>query len=424
MKKRILPLILLTSLLLCAVLLPASAAMLSSGVSVLASDATLLKSGYIGKTVSFTQTDFKQALGAPKIDTVTITALPKEEEGQLKLASSLVAKGQTISGAVLDLLKFVPANNTVTEAHFAFTAGNLAGGAEIPCTIRLLEKKNEAPTLAPVQASAVETQKGISVFGTLSAHDPEGDKLHFRVVSYPKHGTLCLTDASTGEYRYTPAAGYTGRDSFTYVVRDEYGNYSGVGTLSLTVKGRNSTLVYADMKENRSELAAIVLTDSGIVLGRLSGDNLYFDPEETVSRGDFVVMAMKAAGISPAEGLIETCFDDNDKIPVSIRPYIATAQSLGFVNGTFNGTGLYFESERPVLRSEAAVILCNILGCEKSLDKQVFAAGETVPVWAADSVCTLYHLGALQKQSTGGLGANEKLTRGDAATMLYTVMKK
>lgn len=424
MKRKILPLLLALVLLSGAILIPCAASVLCSGVLPLAQEATLIKSGYIGQPVSFTQADFKQALGTPKLDTVTITTLPKEEDGHLKLASSRIQAGQTISYAVLDLLKFAPASKEITEAHFSFTAGSAAGGAEIGCTIRLLEKKNEAPTLGSEAPLSVETQKGISLYGTLSATDPEGDMLLYRVVSYPKHGKLSLTDMSCGEYRYTPDASFVGRDSFTYVVRDEYGNYSGVGMVALTVKSRNSNLVYTDMKDCPAELAALVLTDYGIVLGRLSGDGLYFDPEQTVSRGDFVVMAMKAAGISPVEGLTETCFDDNEKIPVSIRGYIATAQDLGFVHGSFNGEGLYFEPDRPILRAEAAVILCHVLGCELASDRQVFAADETVPCWAADAMATLYHMGALDKAASGSLDATGELTRGDAAAMLYRIMKK
>lgn len=428
MKRKALPLILCLVLLLCSIPVTAFATLLSPAVEVLAKDATLVKSGYLGQSVAFSASDFKEALGTSELSVVTVTSLPDEKAGVLKLASSRVEKGQSISVAVLDMLKFLPVNDAVTDASFTFTAGTAAGGAEILCEIHLLEKKNEAPSLYSLDNLSVETQKGISYFGTLSASDPEGDALHFRVISYPKYGTLTLIDAALGEYRYTPASGFTGKDSFTFVVRDEYGNYSAPTAVSIRVSRRDSTLVYADMKDNAACLASLILTERGLMLGRLSGDNLYFDPEETVSRGDFAVMAMKAAGVSAIEGLTDTCFDDNADIPDEIRPYIATAQLLGFVNGSFNGEGLYFEAERPITRAEAAVILCNVLGLEAS-DEAVSAMakvseGESIPSWATPAFSALYAEGALFRCEDGLFNAKGSLSRADAAQMLYAVMKK
>ncbi|MBQ8908434.1 MAG: cadherin-like domain-containing protein [Clostridia bacterium] len=428
MKRKALPLILCLVLLLCSIPVTAFATLLSPAVEVLAKDATLVKSGYLGQSVAFSASDFKEALGTSELSVVTVTSLPDEKAGVLKLASSRVEKGQSISVAVLDMLKFLPVNDAVTDASFTFTAGTAAGGAEILCEIHLLEKKNEAPSLYSLDNLSVETQKGISYFGTLSASDPEGDALHFRVISYPKYGTLTLIDAALGEYRYTPASSFTGKDSFTFVVRDEYGNYSAPTAVSIRVSRRDSTLVYADMKDNAACLASLILTERGLMLGRLSGDNLYFDPEETVSRGDFAVMAMKAAGVSAIEGLTDTCFDDNADIPDEIRPYIATAQLLGFVNGSFNGEGLYFEAERPITRAEAAVILCNVLGLEAS-DEAVSAMakvseGESIPSWATPAFSALYAEGALFRCEDGLFNAKGSLSRADAAQMLYAVMKK
>ena len=339
MKRKLLPLFLLPVVLLGVLILPSGAEQLTIGVSNLSEDVALIKSGYIGCSVSFCENAFKQALGAPKISTITVTSLPEAGSGTLFLSSSRVSKNQNIDASVISLLKFVPSSETVEEASFTFTADNLAGGAEVPCRIRLLPKKNEAPTASESSVS-VSTQAGISVFGTLGAKDPEGDPLLFRITAFPDNGTLTLLDRTTGEYRYTPVGGFSGKDSFSYVVRDEYGNYSKESTVKITVSKRTSSLVYEDIAGTKTELAAISLTDKGIFLGRLSGDGIYFDPSSTVTRGDFTVMAMKAAGVSPHEGLTQTFFDDDSEIPESIKGYIATAQKMGFINGSFNGDGL------------------------------------------------------------------------------------
>lgn len=413
--KKLLPLFLSLVILLGLVVLPSSAEPLSDGATLFSEDATLIKSGYLGETVKFRLSDFKQALGTGKVSAIVVTSLPDESTGTLFLSSSRLVKGQSIPSSAIDLLKFVPATSTVTESGFTFTAGNAGGGAELKCIIRLLEKKNEAPTVSEDASLSVTTQKGISYFGTLSAADPEGDSLYFRITSYPKRGTLALLDSETGEFRYTPTDGYKGKDSFSYVVRDEYGNFSTEQTVSVKVKNRTSSLVYEDVAGTDTELAAISLTDEGIILGRLSGDGMYFDPENPVSRGDFTVMAMKIAGVSPIPGLYDTCFDDNDSIPTSVRRYIATAQIKGYINGSFDGTGLYFKADEPVTKAEAAVIVCNILGIKTVDSEPVFASDASVPTWAVPALNALYEM------DVPVMGAEEDMTRADAVKMLYRI---
>ncbi len=421
MKRKILPIFLAIVMLSAAVFLPCAAEKLTSGASELAKDTVLIKSGYLGETLKFCENDFKTALGASKIPSITITSLPDEKTGTLYLASSRLSNGQNIAASVLDLLKFIPKDRSVEEACFTFTAENLAGGAEIPCRIRLLDKKNEAPTIGNTSLS-VATQRDISYYGTLGGTDPEGDALYFRVTAYPKHGTLTVLDAATGSFRYTPTEGYTGKDKFSYVVRDEYGNFSKEERISVTVKKRSSELVYEDIAGSETELAAIALTDAGIMLGRLSGDGMYFDKDVAISRGEFTVMAMKAAGILPTEGLTATFFDDDENIPSSIKGYIATAQAKGFINGTFDGTGLYFEADRDITKAEAAVILCRVMNLSGGDKTAVFAGEDDVPVWAENAVATLYTLGVMESVSTGVWNASDALTRGEGARMLYALM--
>lgn len=424
MKRKLLPLILALAMLLGIVFLPSGAEQLTTGVSELSEDICLIKSGYIGQAVTFTENDFKQALGAPKISTVTVTSLPESKSGTLFLSSSRVSKSQNIDAGILSLLKFVPADETVEEASFTFTADNLAGGAEITCRIKLLPKKNQAPSTKDASVS-VSTQSGIALYGVLGASDPEGDALMFRITSYPDHGTLTLVDKSLGEYRYTPVGSYSGKDSFSYVVRDEYGNYSREKTVSITVKKRTSSLVYEDIAGTETELAAISLTDAGVFLGRLSGDGIYFDPAATITRGEFTVMAMKVAGIKARTDLRQTFFDDDAEIPDSIKGYIATAQHMGLINGSFDGTGLYFEPNRAVTRAEAAVILCNVMDLSAGDSQMVFKDySDDVPVWAENAVTTLYTLGLMSSVDGSIWNARESLSKADAALMLYGVMEK
>ena len=58
-------------------------------------------------------------------------------------------------------------------------------------------------------------------------------------------------DASTGTISYTPDAGYTGPDSFTYTVDDTDGDTSNVGTVTVTVTDPGAPLTVARSEERR-----------------------------------------------------------------------------------------------------------------------------------------------------------------------------
>lgn len=93
---------------------------------------------------------------------------------------------------------------------------------------------NTAPTATDQSVSvAYETAKAITLAGT----DPESDPLSFVTTSSPAHGTLSGTAPNLS---YTPAAGYSGPDSFTFTASD--GVLSDTGTVSITVAGPVATV--------------------------------------------------------------------------------------------------------------------------------------------------------------------------------------
>ncbi|MBM2617302.1 tandem-95 repeat protein [Actinoplanes sp. LDG1-06] len=86
----------------------------------------------------------------------------------------------------------------------------------------------------PTAAADTATTKGgtavdIAVLGNDT--DPEGGALTLLSVGTPGHGTATIVD---GKVRYTPATGFSGDDTFTYVVRDAAGN-TVTGTVTVAV---------------------------------------------------------------------------------------------------------------------------------------------------------------------------------------------
>ncbi|MBO5052577.1 MAG: S-layer homology domain-containing protein [Clostridia bacterium] len=405
--------------------LPAAAyTRISYGADHLADQAELIKTALRGDPFTFSETDFKQALGVTRIENVTVLSLPPATDGVLKLRDTPVARGQIIACKELDKLTFTPATESMESTSFSFCVNSAAGTTALTCTLRTAERVNYAPTVAGLNEAAlsVHTQKEIGVYGQMKAEDPEGDALTYLILTYPEKGTLTVLDSARGEFRYVPQAGHTGSDHFSYVARDAYGNYSGIADMRITVSARKSSLVYADMEGHAAYNAALAMAEGNIMLGSLEGDHMYFHPEEEVSRGEFLVMAMKSAGIKPAAGVTETWFDDDASIPSSIKGYVATAQLYGYVNGSFDGTGLYFNADKSITRAEAAVMLNNILGAATPAVLPTIADAADIPGWARDAIYALYDVEIFTVSADGALSPTAAMTRADTAGALYALM--
>ena len=419
MKKRILCVLLAVLFTFSIATYASAATLLTSGSAVLAEKSGMIKGGIAGERVAFSAADFKQALGSTRFGSITLTALPDADCGVLYFGESPATEGMTVPRASLSALSFVPKEKGIKEAAFRFTAEGCLGGAEMVCTVRFAEKVNEAPTVNEAGAfCSVSTFTSQSVSGRLSARDPEGDALEFIVIEYPDHGALSMTDPALGDFLYTPTAGYAGEDGFTFVVRDAYGNYSHPSTVEVTVSKNRTGLVFADLADAEA-LPAIALGDAGIMTGTLVGDGMYFSPGEAVSRGEFLVMAMKASGMTARTGLLYTVFDDDAEIPDGLRPYVATAQEAGIVWGELTERGLTFSANEEITRGEAAILLARCLGLKS---EGGVTLSEAMPSSVGGATAALVSAGIYPRDDDGLLSVSEPLSRAAAAEMLYAAM--
>nr|MBE6545621.1 hypothetical protein [Oscillospiraceae bacterium] len=421
--KKLLSLLITASIITSIICLTAisASAYFGHGARVVASGVNMIKTGLIGQKICFTDGDFKSALTLSDFDTITITEIPSSTEGTLLLSGRRVGKGRVIKRKNLGALVFIPASDSVSECSFKFTVDGYAGGAEIECILKFIDKVNYAPEALgdSMGAANITTQEAISFFGNLDAHDPEGDEIEYIIVTYPKKGVLTLTEKDSGRYQYTPTAGYTGKDKFTYVARDEYGNYSEPMTVSVKVSERMCDTVYRDMVEREEYNAAVAMTAMGIMSGRQVGDDLYFEPDETVSRAEFVAMAMKCAGLRADSTLTSTYFDDDADISPSLKGYIATAQRIGIITGDFKDGKLLFSPDEEITRYEAAKILATLIGSDGEGEESVFAADSNIPVWARAGVYAMCSLGVFDAEDSATL--SESITRADVAEYLYKI---
>lgn len=388
---------------------------LSPGLACLSSACDMIRTGLVSTEIAFTSEAFADAIGyTPR--SVTITSLPPARDGTLYFGTMPVSVNQKITGSNLSLLRFVPTDGCESSS-FRFRGDNEYSHN---CTLRFTRTVNQAPSTENGNTVMVWTQQNIGVWGKLPGTDPEGDALRFEIVSYPQSGLITLTDPASGSYRYIPYDGVLGTDSFSYQVRDSYGNYSPVRTMEVSIDRPACEIVFADMTDHWAQNAAVVMVADTAMEVFSQGGEIYFRPDEAVTREEYLVTVMKALGAGDVEPC-STVFADTADMTPSATGYIQRAYDLGIVRGTEANGRLVFRPGENITRAEAAVILNAILGADTPDVLPTFADTSAIPAWASPSLYALNSLGILQGTGDGYLAPDALLNRAQTAQMLLTV---
>ena len=399
------------------------AAKVSCGLDVLAHQNPMELAGVKGNAVGFSADRFACAMNLSRVDKITITELPDISIGSLYIGGQGVSVGQTVSASDLSLMTYEEAVGGVGKtAQFCFTVNG--SSYEIACSLYMIDEINYSPTLTSAPAVSLNnyTYMDIAVSGVLSAFDPEGDELTFEIVSYPSHGILTLEDRNLGTYVYEPLDSYTGDDSFEYVVKDKYGNYSASAKVNVRVNSQKTSTVYSDMLDDMLYSHAIAVTENGLMNGTRVGDCFCFEAGREVSRAEFLVTAMNAIGIKNVPESKNTGFFDDADINPAMKGYIALAYSKGYISGKEIDGNLCFAPDESIKLSEAAVIISNMIGYADAKVTPVFADSDEIPAWSERAISSLYTLGILETPDKIA-GAYNTVTRGDMAKLLNKTMQ-
>jgi hypothetical protein len=168
-----------------------------------------------------------------------ITLSATDGDNDILTYSVVTGPSQGILSGTAPDLTYTPAANYNGSDSFTFKAndGNADSNASI-VAITVVPVNDAPAAINDSYFAAKDTPLMVAASGVLSNDtDVEGDQLTATALSGPGHGIVTLN--TNGSFTYTPAAAYTGSDSFTYKTTD--GADSCVGTVNLTVATKTAT---------------------------------------------------------------------------------------------------------------------------------------------------------------------------------------
>ena len=354
-------------------------------------------------TYCFTAQDFSPE---EQLAGICITQLPDPETGTVLLGNRVLRSGDILTAEQLSQMTFAPLRTqedaTATVSYLPIYQNRVDKSATMTISIR--GKEDKAPVAEDL---AMETYKNLPNTGNLKVTDPEGQSLTYTLVRAPKRGQVDIRE--DGSFTYTPKKNKVGVDSFVYTATDPAGNVSREATVTVQILKPTDRNQYADTIGLDCRFEAEWMKNTGLFTGEKIGGESCFFPEKTVSRGDFLTMAVKALDI-PLEETDYTGIPAD--VPMWLKPYVGAALRSGLLESWPQAESGSFDMASPITELEAAVLLQNAL--DLTLEETSAQIREEVPVWAASSVAVMNQYGV-------ALGSESALTRGQAAKILYQI---
>jgi len=383
----------------------------NSGAGTIAVGATIDSNGRASASISESQLASAMNQAAPKVE-LRIEAPTGAKAVEANLSKNAI---DALAGSNKSSLTISNSIATITfdEKALDTIAGEAAGAVKITSAIAdtagLSEEARQAVGDHPVYNFSVTSgDKTISQFGgnvTVAVpYTPKaGEDLNAIVIYYinaegkPEVVSNC---------KYDPA---TGKISFT------------TNHFSIFAVGYNKP-VFSDVEAAaRYSDAVTYISARGIAVG--TGDKR-FAPEGKLTRGQFLVMVMKAYGIAPEENAKDNFADAGDTY---YTEYLAAAKKLGITTGV---GGNRYAPEKELSRQEMYTLLYKTL---KAMDKLQEVKSEKAPAsyvnsdkaaeWAKEALSYFAGIGAI---SGDGLSLNpaETASRAEMAEILYRLLNK
>lgn len=174
--------------------------------------------------------------------------------------------------------------------------------------------------------------------------------------------------------------------------------------------------IFTDIKEAVWAREAIeYLYSKGIVNGNPDGS---FEPNKSVTRAEFIKMAVIALGIK-GEGNLAYFSDVTDNM--WFAPYVAAAYENKLIYGDENGC---FNPDAPISRQDMATMLHRAIKPQNAIDNPLeFTDKDEISDYAAEAVEYFSAEGIVNGMGDGRFAPKESATRAQAAKIFYNIIK-
>ena len=182
-----------------------------------------------------------------------------------------------------------------------------------------------------------------------------------------------------------------------------------------------SSQPFADTKGHWAESYITDLYYAGTLQGSEKGGKLYYRPDASMTRQEFIVAMMRYLGTDlSGYTSVSLPFDDAGSIAAWAKSAMQAAYSLGYMTGSKTNGQLRARPEATISRQEAMTILSRTKDFEEA-DLNVLSAfsdSGTIADWARTALAQMTQQKIISG-SKGKLNPTGKVTRAEVAKMLY-----
>ena len=224
---------------------------------------------------------------------------------------------------------------------------------------------------------------------------------------------------SVGQLSFVPFARFAGEAEITYIGHSTDGKEQVSGRIVVNVGNSASSLYFDDMGRYTWAADSVdYLRRNGTVEG--VGSRRYA-PSNTVKRGDFVLMLVRAYRLTASGSASFNDVPDNHYYADAIR----VAARLGIISGA----GGSFRPEAALNRQDAMVMIFNTLKATGKTATNGLAAdlgayydADQISAYAREAMGSLVQMGVIEGDGNGYLRPLRQLNRAEAAILLHTIM--
>ncbi|WP_431685641.1 tandem-95 repeat protein [Hahella sp. NBU794] len=275
-----------------------------------------------------------------------------DEDSQINPASVLVtaapshgvAKVSVASGVVV----YEPEADYNGADSFSYTVEDVHGGVSAAALVSItVGAVNDAPiAVADVAATNTGAPVSIDVAANDTDIDDAVDATTLTIVATPSQGAAVV---NAGKIDYTPVAGFSGSDSFSYTVKDGQGALSNVAIVIVNVNGSN-------VLPNAADDSATTDEDTAVDIAVLDNDT---DSDGVLQASTVTLIANAshgAATVNATTGVIRYEPEENyhgaDSFTYIVKDNGGSASNIATVAVTVNSV-----NDAPVAKNDAARIL-------------------------------------------------------------------